>query len=242
MSLKDSVNSLFKNKKFRILFGPAKGLTWINDLNPHLTFNLGLWESRKQILMKKYVTRGMVAYDLGAYHGYFTLVFSRLVGEKGLVYSFEPAKESFEHLGKLITFNRLNNVKLHQKAVGEKDRKGYFNFNNSYPMGSCVSDAPGGNYKVDIISLNSFVLKDLNKKPDIVKVDIEGFEFKALKGMDKIVDLYHPIFFIDAHGKKNHSCCITFLEEHGYKVEVLSEKLFKNEDFQSDLFALFKIS
>lgn len=239
MSVIDSINSLFKNRKFRILFGPAKGLIWINDLKPHLTFNLGLWENSKQVLMKKYVAMGMVAYDLGAYHGYFTLVLSRLVGEKGFVYSFEPAKENFEHLRKLVTFNKLSNVKLHQKAIGEKDGKAYLKFDESYPMGSCISNAPVGNYKVDIISLDSFILKNLNKKPDIVKMDIEGFEFKALKGMDKIINLYHPILFIDIHRRigENECSCTTFLEKRGYKLKVLFTKVFKDGNYQSDLLA-----
>ena len=237
VTIKDcSINRLFKNKKFKILFGPAKGLIWINDHRPYLMYNLGLWEPYKQFAMKKYVSKGMVAYDVGAFHGYYTMVLSRLVGKEGFVYSFEPARENFEFLKNVINFNRLSNVELNQKAVGGKDGEIYCTFNKSNPMAECIFEQ-SGEYKVEITILNSFALKDLNKKPDIVKMDIEGFEFDALKAMDRVIDLYHPMFFIDVHNAKNHSRCIAFLKEHGYTVKVLHKKRFENGAFLSDVLA-----
>jgi len=241
ISSKKYFNNLFKNKKFKILFGPAKGLTWINDDRPCFFYNLGLWEPYKQIAMKKYVTRGMVAYDVGAFHGYYTLVLSRLVGEEGLVYSFEPARENFEFLRDIVNFNNVSNVKLHQKAVGGQDGEVYCTLNQIDPMGGCISDE-SGEYKVEITTMNSFALRDENKKPDIVKMDIEGFEFEALKAMDKVIDLYHPMFFIDVHNAENHSRCMTFLKERGYTVKVLHEKAFRKGGFLSDIFAVFETS
>ncbi len=241
VSLKDRcVNKFFKNKKFKILFGPAKGLTWLNDSRPYLTYNLGLWEHRKQFAMKKHVSKGMVAYDVGAFHGYYSLVLSQLVGKEGLVYSFEPARENFEFLKDVVALNNLNNVQLNQKAVGGQDGEVYCNLDKSNPMAGCIYDSSEEGYKVEITTMNSFALNGKNKKPDVVKMDIEGFEFDALKAMDKVIDLCHPIFFIDVHNAENHSRCIKFLKERGYEIEILHERGFENGAFLSDVLAFVK--
>jgi len=46
---------------------------------------------------------GMVFFDVGAHYGYYSLLGSELVGEKGVVYSFEPIKSTFNILKNNIT-------------------------------------------------------------------------------------------------------------------------------------------
>jgi len=239
ITFKDFVSRLFfKNKRFRIIFGPAKGLIWINSLRPNINFNLGLWEHKKQFAMKRLVSKGMTAYDLGAYHGYFTLVLSRLVGETGSVYTFEPAKENFLYLSDIVKLNQLGNVTLNMKALGEMNGKVNCAFDSVNPMGGCIVDKPTNN-QVEIVSLDSYIIEQRNKKPDIVKMDIEGFEYDALKGMEKAIKLYHPIFFIDVHNAENHARCIDFLKKNGYDVEVLHQKHFPKGGFLSDILAIY---
>ena len=58
------------------------------------------------------VKPGMTAIDVGAHVGYYTLLFSRLVGEAGEVFAFEPEADNFEMLQRNIALNRPRNVTL----------------------------------------------------------------------------------------------------------------------------------
>ena len=50
----------------------------------------GIYEPRKTALMERFIEPGMVVLDVGANKGWFTCLASRLVGEDGKVYSYEP--------------------------------------------------------------------------------------------------------------------------------------------------------
>src|SRR5580765_1322501 len=72
-----------------ILQGPLRGKKWIVGSGTHGCW-LGSYEYDKQKLFQKTVRSGDVVYDVGANAGFYSLLASLLVGEKGHVYSFEP--------------------------------------------------------------------------------------------------------------------------------------------------------
>src|SRR5256885_1092969 len=62
-----------------ILQGPGRGLRWIVGSYNHGCW-LGSYEYEKQVVLQRLVQKGNVVYDIGAHVGFFTLIFSRLVG------------------------------------------------------------------------------------------------------------------------------------------------------------------
>src|SRR4030095_268661 len=74
-----------------ILSGPSKGLRWTVGAGQHSCW-LGTYEGHFARLLDQLVRPGMLAFDVGAHSGYFTLMLSRLVGETGKVISFEPSQ------------------------------------------------------------------------------------------------------------------------------------------------------
>jgi len=138
----------------------------------------------------------------------------------------------------VITLNKISNVELCQKAIGGRDGEALCDFNSCDPMAGSIDVSDKG-YKVAITTFDSFVFADSKRKPDVIKLDIEAYEFEALQGMEKLINQYHPIFLIDAHNEENHRQCISFLENRGYKVKVLYQKAFKKGGFMSDLFATY---
>ncbi len=71
--------------------------------------------------LKRVVKPGMVVLDIGANIGFYTRIFSKLVGKEGRVYAFEPERNNYRNLKKLC--RDLNNVTLNNVAVGEKNGK-----------------------------------------------------------------------------------------------------------------------
>ena len=68
--------------------------------------------------LKKNIKPGDIVIDVGANIGYFTCLMSKLVGETGHVYSFEPELNNFKMLKMNVEENNCSNVTIEQKAIG----------------------------------------------------------------------------------------------------------------------------
>ncbi len=113
------VRMLPKSAVMTIRRGPAKGMKWIVGAATHGCW-LGTYELDKQKSIQKFVRPGMIAYDVGAQAGFYTLILSRLVGDQGRVFAFEPNARELTYLIRHVSLNRLRNVEIVQAAVGEK--------------------------------------------------------------------------------------------------------------------------
>ena len=102
----------------RVCSGPNRGMRWIVDAGIHKCW-LGTYEAEKQRAIAKLVRPGMTLYDVGAHSGFYTLLFSRLTGAQGMVYSFEPCAQNVSFLLRHIQLNELNNVRVVQAAMAD---------------------------------------------------------------------------------------------------------------------------
>jgi len=149
-------------------------------------------------LFKKIVKNGNVVVDLGSNIGYFTLLAAKLVGQAGTVYSFEPEPKNFGYLKKNVEINNYKNVVAVQRAVSDKKGK--------IPLFVCSYDAGhhtinqysgieayrrGRHSEKKSIDIEATTLDDFfqgkENSIDLIKLDVQGAEALALKGMDKIL-------------------------------------------------------
>ena len=150
-----------------------------NDLILH-----GVHEKFITQVVKSRVTEGMKVVDVGANIGYYTLLFARLVGPSGKVYAFEPDPNNFALLSKNVEMNGFTNVVLINKAasdssgvadlyISEHNKGGHsmFNFNREKTS-----------IKVETVSLDDY-FREYEGNIDFVKMDVEGAEYKVLRGM-----------------------------------------------------------
>ena len=80
-------------------------------------FLTGVWEPEATQFISSVLKPGMSVVDIGAEIGYYTLLFARLVGPKGCVYSFEPKPSIKAKLDKNIERNGLDNVRTFGLAL-----------------------------------------------------------------------------------------------------------------------------
>src|SRR5690349_14640343 len=154
-----------KSAVMHIRHGPAKGMRWVAGSSV-LGCWLGTYELNKQEVLSRFICPGMTVYDIGAQAGYYTLVFSRLVGRSGRVFAFEPCAANLHHLLNHIIINSLTNVRIVQAAIGESS--GLRGFTTD--RGKCENrltqrDSP---LMVPVVSLDSVPLPP----PDLLKMDI----------------------------------------------------------------------
>jgi len=158
-----------------------------NFLWRHLIFwSLLAMEPGTVSLVKKLLKEGMTFLDLGAYRGYYTLLASKLVGEKGKVFAFEPEPENFAWL--TMNLRGKTNVNLIQKAVSNNvgTIKLFLSPSDSSTHRIYDVDGKRKSIEVEVTTLDEF-FKDKPYKIDLIKMDIEGAEMKALEGMTNII-------------------------------------------------------
>ncbi len=133
---------------------------------------------------------GDVAYDIGANIGVHTIFMAKKVNEKGRVIAFEPETTNYEALRKNIGLNGLNknNITPVKVALGDKADTGNLYIKNRIGSGAVSlieSDESDFCEKVEIIPGDFLVQKDNLPIPKAVKIDVEGYEYPVIKGLQK---------------------------------------------------------
>ncbi len=157
-------------------------------------FLLGWYESETVKVCNSLIKPGMKALDIGAHCGYFTRLFSELVGPTGMIYAFEPHPQTFQFLSQNISYFKHKNVMAVPKAAS--DRQGEVEFfemsasgkHSLYNVSSYLSHFTlQKKMAVQSTTIDQFLAEQGNPKIDFVKMDIEGGEPKALRGMEQTI-------------------------------------------------------
>jgi FkbM family methyltransferase len=170
------------------------------------------------------VKSGWTVIDVGANIGYYSLLIGRWVGPKGLVHAFEPQPAIFKQLCRHLILNKTNWIKPHQQALGDTIEQRFMTSipEWNYGMQRIATEKDIGVNQVEITTLDEFVKYEQLNRIDLIKVDIEGYEFKFLKGAEHSLNKFKPLLFIElnpdaliAQGS-NMDQLLKFLVQSGY--------------------------
>lgn len=167
----------------------------VNDFKMYLdpTDALGLrtnktFEKFETELVKKEIKNGNIVLDIGANIGYYSLVFSQLVGTNGQIFAFEPDPNNFALLKKNIEINNLKNVTVIQKAVSDVSKPLSLYLCDYNHAQHRIYPSPRCNEKIIVESttIDEYLSgKEFYNKINFVKMDVEGAEYNVLEGMKK---------------------------------------------------------
>ena len=135
-------------------------------------------------LMRNNIDKGTVILDIGANIGFYSLFFSKCTGANGLVIAFEPEKENFSRLTKLTKDKK--NIQLVNCAVSNNDLEIDLYLSSDLNVDHHTYDDGQSrkSVKVKSVSIDSFLkLNFPDVIIDFIKIDIQGFDYFALKGM-----------------------------------------------------------
>lgn len=200
--------------------GVLKGFQMRVDWSRFRAFIYGTWEPEVVKAVTEVIHDGFVAIDVGAHHGYYALILSRLVGPSGRVIAFEPTPSNFRILAENVKLNHCGNVEIVNKAVSDKSGDIEIELRNEGDSGSfSLLDKQGVHpIKVGSISLDDF-LKEREGPVNFIEIDVEGAEGMVLKGAQKTIEAYHPVLLVEVHhfGTPLASSCVPDqLKELGY--------------------------
>jgi FkbM family methyltransferase len=175
-----------------------------------------------------FIKEGTVLYDIGGNIGDVTVHAALKTGTKGKVYSFEPHPQTYRRLSEHIQLNKLTNVVAFNVGLGSS--AGSFvmeEVENNAGANRIVS--PGtvdaGRVTVQVVTLDAQVDEHQMLKPDVIKIDVEGFEMQVLIGAKAIIEKCRPTLFIelsDALLKLQNETAtglVKLISSYGYKIE-----------------------
>lgn len=144
-------------------------------------------EAAESAALRAQAREGMLAVDIGANIGFHTLQLSRWAGPKGRVYAFEPDPHNFELLVKNVEANGCRNVVCLRKAVADKTGEAAlflspYNRGDHRLQGSSLGQA---SIRVEAVALDDLLSSE--PRVDLVKMDIQGAEYRALLGMERLL-------------------------------------------------------
>lgn len=203
-----------------ILQGRLRGKKWVVGAGEH-GYWLGSYELAKRKAFEHIIKPGSVVYDIGANVGYFSLLASVLVGSRGHVVAFEPLPRNLCYLRKHLELNGLQNLMVIDAAVSDQSGEAFFDLGASTAMGH-LADA--GDIRVRRVSLDHLLGEKTILPPDYMKIDVEGAEYDVLCGARRILEIYHPLLFVDTHNRQAHRLTVALLDALGYQYDVLDGK------------------
>jgi FkbM family methyltransferase len=188
----------------------------------------GTFEKEELNLCSKYIKHDSIVLDIGANIGTHSVFFSNIAID-GVVFSFEPSKDTFGLL--------LNNVKSSPNIIplniALSDRSELLSFfeceDNALSGLKDTLRSPVKN-KTQVICLKGdSLVSDLNlTKIDFIKIDVEGLEEQVLKGLEKTICRNKPIIFCEIFkGKKSNlspESTINYIIRLGYDAYVMTAK------------------
>lgn len=157
-------------------------------------------EEKFEEAILSHISPGDTVWDVGANVGYFTLKMSDAVGSAGQVVAFEPAPSSHQVLTERAA--HLSNVVVEQVAMGDVvgTTDLFVSAKPTDPSNGLFSDGDGTSVEVRSTTGCAYLSDHPERAPNVVKIDVEGFEYEVLKGLDDLVRSPSPLaLFIEVH-------------------------------------------
>lgn len=163
---------------------------------------------------------GGVFVDAGSNVGNHTLWFAMYCGAE-VVISIEPVKLLFDWQLENLKLNGLDNVRTFNVALGDKPGVGQMvkappNPRARWPWTIGMWNLEPGDGPTRIVTLDGLLSKHDITGVSLVKIDIEGFELKALMGAKRLLERERPALFLEAYPRKHWREFADFLEPLGY--------------------------
>lgn len=150
-----------------------------------------------QLLLIALLRPGDVFIDIGANEGMMTLLAASQVGSQGHVIAFEPNPLPRQRLEEAIAVNSIANVDLH--PCGLADSPGSLTMfvpDNNSGEGTFTATGRTDGTEVTVPVMTGDAALE-GKRPRLVKIDVEGFEFRVLSGLERMLATARPVIVME---------------------------------------------
>jgi FkbM family methyltransferase len=200
----------------------------VNDVCSDEIFT-GNFEVPERRFVERFLKEGMIALDIGAHHGFYTILASKKVDSSGGVIAFEPSPRERQRLLMHLKLNHCNNVKVEPFALSNQNGETTFYIVDGRDTG-CNSLRPPvvsettKVLRVNTIKLDNYLEKESMRHIDFVKMDAEGAELEILKGSKRFLSQRpRPVILCEVDDYRTRAwgysapMIIEFLESYGFR-------------------------
>lgn len=207
------VNRFILRRSFLVASRTRRGLKLkfkTEDVVGRHIYKNGDYESHISDFVSKKITFevGDIAIDVGANIGWYSLLFSRIMPKGSVVYAFEPDPLNYDLLVNNISLNKTDNIVPVNCALSDKKEiKKLYRYSSKNLGRHSLLDINSTDY----VEVQTNVMDDFlsEKRVDfsrikLVKIDIEGYEYFALRGAQKVLGHVKYLIseFVPGHMKK----------------------------------------
>jgi len=150
----------------------------------------------------KFLQPGMTFLDIGAYHGLYSIVATKKLGQGGRVVAFEPSPRERRRTRLHLRHNGIDSVKIEPYALAAEQGvaslavvvEGFTTMNSLRPP---PIDHPTKQVTVETMSLDAYLRREHIDSVDLVKIDTEGGELDAFRGADRLLSRTRPLIICE---------------------------------------------
>jgi FkbM family methyltransferase len=154
------------------------------------------WHDLAGDAIEQLVAPGGVVIDGGANVGGFTLTAASVVGPQGVVHAVEAAPATAELLRRTVAANPRYTIHVHELALADVEGELEFTaFEAGSGISSLASSDGGAVVRVRATTLDA--LSASLPRVDLVKLDLEGAELRALQGARRLLGERRPALIIE---------------------------------------------
>jgi FkbM family methyltransferase len=207
----------------------------LNELIDYSIFMRGYFEESTHNAIKALCKKDMHVIDIGANIGAHTFNLAKIVGNNGSVIAFEPMEWAFKKLKKNFDLNDFDNIILENSGLSDETIEKEEHFRSSWPVDKKTFSRVFSEQTKEIDSKNIKIknklqfsrlddyLKKHRKSVDLIKIDVDGYELKILKGAEDVLKNNSLIIIMELcpmcllRCGDNVEDLVAYLDEKGFK-------------------------
>ncbi len=176
------------------------------ELQYHMgVLGMGIYEPVETNVATMCLAEGGVAFDIGANFGWYTTLFSRILGARGQVHAFEPILDTFKVLETNCLMNRCGNVNLNNCALGNSQARRSIYYFPGQPSGNASffksPDVTATELTCDSTTLDAYIARQPSQGCDFIKCDAEGAEMAIIQGASNVLQAYKPTILLELNAR-----------------------------------------
>ena len=205
-------------RTYRILAGPLMGRKIVASMADYPGAIFGTTEPALLRWLGRNVRSGETWLDVGAHYGYTALALAQLVGSSGRVFAFEPMLSTAASLSETRRQNLIDHMMVVPIGLSYQPQLTHLVVPTTRGMADAtLATSPAET--IFVIALDNLWQNISRGNPIVhgIKLDVQGMELDAVRGMAETLRTYKPVLIIEFHRGVNRDHLLDLLEELGYE-------------------------
>lgn len=169
------------------------GIVYLMNPNDHIMRTevfIGVYELSERRVFREFAAIAQLVIDVGANVGVFTADAAKCMAASGEIIAFEPDTTNASLLNEMVSINGFKNVTIERKALADKggNLRLYLSDDNMGDHRLMPAEESRNFIEIEAVRLDDYLL---GRVPQLIKMDIQGSEILALRGMIRTLDAMH---------------------------------------------------